>query len=120
MVGFLPGNLWMLLAPPAIWGGHFLLCYLTVAIWHAKKSEPWDSFDGIRLALAIGTVAAWVILGVLGRLCWHRHRSPSTEQPALRFLCLLTLLLTFLSAVAVFYSSLVLMLIPTQAQIVEA
>ena len=120
MVGFIPGNLWILLAPPAIWGGHFLLCYITAAIWHAKKSEPWESFDSLRIALAIGTVAAWAILGVLGRLSWHHHRSASMEQPTVRFLCFLTLLLTVISAVAVFYSALVLILIPIRAHVVAA
>ncbi|MGB7839915.1 MAG: hypothetical protein WBL40_17580 [Terrimicrobiaceae bacterium] len=29
-------SLWLLMISPTIWAAHFLLCYLTAAIWCAK------------------------------------------------------------------------------------
>lgn len=105
-------SLWMLATSPVIWAAHFLLCYVTAAIWCAKVGGPLGS---VRLAIAIYTVAA---LGGIGTMAWiglRRHTFGSatvphdfdTPEDRHRFLGFATLLLSALSAVAVIYVAIV-------------
>ena len=43
---------------PTIWAAHFLLCYVTAAIWCAKVAGPDGSLGGVRVAIAVYTVLA--------------------------------------------------------------
>ena len=39
-------SLWFLIAAPIMWAAHFLLCYLTAAIWCAKLAGPDGALGG--------------------------------------------------------------------------
>ncbi len=108
-------SLWLLAAAPLIWSAHFLACYLTAAIWCAKFGGEGASLGGVRVAIAIYTVAALIGIGVVGWVGWGRHRHGSEEVPhdsdtpedRHRFLGFATALLSGLSAVATLFVAMV-------------
>ena len=51
-------SLWLLVASPAIWAVHFLLCYGTAAVWCAKVAGYGGSLATASTAIAIYTVLA--------------------------------------------------------------
>ena len=108
-------SLWLLTAAPVIWAAHFLLCYLTAAIWCAKLAGPDGSLGerprgdrrlhgrrarrhrDHRLArAAAGTASA----------CETVPHDFDTPEDRHRFLGFATLLLSGLSAVATLYAAL--------------
>ena len=106
-------SLWLLIVGPVIWSLHFLLCYVTAAIWCAKAGRD-ASLGGARLAIAIYTALA---LGGIALSLWQAWRkmsfgsgrAPHDEDSAAdrhRFLGFATLLLSGLSFVATFYVAL--------------
>ena len=107
-------SLWVLAAAPAIWVAHFMLCYLSAAIWCVKVVGHDGSLREVRLAIAVYTVLALVTIGLIGRVGLRRHRLGHTTGPhdfdtpedRHRFLGFATLLLSSLSAVATLYVAL--------------
>jgi hypothetical protein len=107
-------SLWMLTAGPATWAAHFLLCYLTAAIWCAKCAGVDSSLRHVRVAIAAYTVIALVGIGLTGWRGFQRHSFEGSTQPhdfdspadRHRFLGFATLLLSGLSAVATLYVAL--------------
>lgn len=107
-------SLWMLAASPMVWAAHFLLSYVTAAIWCAKFAAPGDSLWGVRAAIGVYTVLALTAIAVVGRRALSRHQHGRAELPhdadtpedRHRFLGFATLLLSGVSAVAVVYASL--------------
>jgi hypothetical protein len=107
-------SLWRLTASPAIWTAHFLLSYLSAAIWCAKVASPDGSLWVVRVAIAIYTVVALVGIGIIGWIGYRRHSLGSeivphdfdTRADRHRFLGFATLLLSALSAVATLYVAL--------------
>jgi membrane protein YdbS with pleckstrin-like domain len=104
-------TLWMLTIAPAIWAAHFLLCYITAAIWCAKFAGPNGSLGGVRSAIGWYTVIAMIGIAFIGWEGFRRHRygtettthdldSPGDRH---RFLGFATLLLAVLCAVATIY-----------------
>jgi hypothetical protein len=108
-------SLWILAISPALWSGHFLLCYVTAAIWCGKLATAASPLEPVRVAIAIYTVVALAGIGAVGVIGYRRHRLPpgspphdaDTPEDRHRFLGFSTLLLSALSAVAVVYSALV-------------
>lgn len=102
-------SLWRLAASPAIWAGHFMLCYATVAVWCAKAGDQGGPFWRIRLAIAAFTAAALAGIVLIGFRGLRRHRFGEeplthdfdTPEDRHRFLGFATLLLSALSAIAV-------------------
>ena len=107
-------SLWLLTASPTIWAAHFLLCYITAAIWCAKVAGPDGSLGGVRVAIAVYTVLALSGIGVIGWSAFRRHSYGAATPPhdfdtpedRHRFLGFATLLLSGLSAVATLYAAL--------------
>jgi hypothetical protein len=107
-------NLWILTAAPAIWAVHFMLSYVTASIWCAKVVGPGGSLWGVRVAIAVYTVAALVGIAMIGWSGYRRHSYGSetvphdfdTPEERHRFLGFATLLLSALSAVATLYVAL--------------
>jgi membrane protein YdbS with pleckstrin-like domain len=104
-------TLWMLTIAPAIWAAHFLLCYITAAIWCAKFGGSNGSLGGVRSAIGWYTAVAMIGIAFIGWEGFRRHRygtettthdldSPEDRH---RFLGFATLLLAGLSAVATIY-----------------
>jgi hypothetical protein len=107
-------SLWALVASPALWAAHFMLSYITAAIWCAKASGPEQSLASVRVAIAAYTLAALAGIAVVGWRGWKRQSIGSSSAPhdadtpedRQRFVGLATLLLSGLSAVAVLYAAL--------------
>lgn len=104
-------SLWMLAASPLIWAAHFLLCYLTAAVWCAKVG---GSLEDVRIAIGIYTLIALGGIGVMTRIGFRRHSfgtggaSHDFDSPGdrHRFLGFASFLLSMLSAIAVIYVAL--------------
>jgi hypothetical protein len=107
-------NLWLLPASPALWAGHFLLCYATAALWCGKFAGPYGSLLPARLAIAFYTVVALAAIGIIGWRGYLRHRFGESPLPhdfdsvedRHRFLGFATFLLSGLSFVATVYTAL--------------
>lgn len=107
-------TLWQLILGPLIWALHFLLSYVTAAVWCAKLVEGTGSLDGARVAVAVYTVLA---LAGIGIVLWRGIRKASfgmatvphdfaTAADRHRFLGFATVLLASLSLVATLYVTL--------------
>jgi hypothetical protein len=107
-------SLWLLTVSPAIWAAHFMLCYLTAALWCAKIAEQDGSIMPVRTSIVIYTLLALIGIGIAGRVGYRKHSFGNASQPhdddspedRHRFLGFAMLLLSALSAVAVLYASL--------------
>lgn len=107
-------SLWLLIAGPMIWAVHFLLCYITAAIWCAKIAGIDGPLDGARLAIAVYTVLALIGIGIVAARGFRQHSFGRASVPhdydtaadRHRFLGFATLLLSGLSAVATLYVAL--------------
>ena len=73
-------SLWRLIAGPATWALHFLLCYVTVAIHCAKAVED-APLGGSRIALWIYTLLAIAIIAAFGWRGWRAHRVGERPLP---------------------------------------
>jgi hypothetical protein len=111
-------SLWVLVAPPAIWAVHFVLSYGTAAIWCAKYVGPDGSLAFARGAIATYTALALAAVAVVG---WRGYRRQTATGAASRtfdapldrhrFLGFVTVLLSCLSALAILYAALVVVII---------
>lgn len=105
-------SLWILTAAPIIWLAHFLLSYITGAIWCAKFVGADGSLGTARVAIVVYTLLAWAALAVVGWRARPRRvaeppRELDTPGDRERFLARATLLLVGLAALAVLYAALV-------------
>lgn len=108
-------SLWSLIVAPAIWLAHFLLAYVTSAVWCAKFAGAQGSLSTARVAIAVYTVIALVALAIVGARALRRRGAPGAgdtrefDRPddRLRFLGQAGFLLTGLSALAIVYTALV-------------
>jgi hypothetical protein len=108
-------SLWILAAAPMIWLLHFLLSYITGAIWCAKLTGADSSLGAARAVIAAYTAAALAGLAVVGwrgLRRWRRagvttSRELDAPEDRDRFLARTSLLLTGLAALAVVYAALV-------------
>ncbi|HXH14279.1 MAG TPA: hypothetical protein VNP04_31525 [Alphaproteobacteria bacterium] len=108
-------SLWLLTASPIAWAAHLMLCYITAAVWCEKVVGPGGSLATVRVAMAVYTAVALVVIGVVGWIGYRRHsygaadlpHDDDTPEDRHRFLGYATLLLSGLSAVATLYAALV-------------
>ena len=106
-------SLWRLVVSPTIWAMHFLLCYVTAAIWCAKFASRFDSLGPVRALIAGYTVVALggIALNGVDGLRRHQHgeamlpHDEDTPEDRHRFLGFATALLAALSAVAVLFAA---------------
>ncbi len=106
-------HLLLMTAPPVIWMAHFLLSYVTGAVWCARFST---------IGGTLGPVQTWVVgytavaLGAIAVCAWGGYRrhtldagtpphDADTPGDRHRFLGFATLLLAGLSLVATIYSA---------------
>jgi len=107
-------SLWLLTLSPTIWAVHFLLCYVTAAIWCARLATRSAPLGWVRTAVAVYTALALAGILVTAWRAYLRHRHGTATVPhdfdspadRHRFLGFATLLLSGLSAVAVVYVAL--------------
>lgn len=105
-------SLWSLGRAPLIWAVHFMLCYLTAAIYCAKLGGAEGDLGPARIAIALFTVAAASVLGWTGWRSYRRMRAArppfgrDTHASRSAFMGYIDLLLSILSLVAVVLSAL--------------
>lgn len=107
-------SLWLLTVGPVIWAVHFLLCYLSAAIWCARLVGSDGSLYEVRVAIAIYTGLALLGISITGWLAFRRHSFGTatvphdfdTPEDRHRFLGFATLLLALLSAIGTLYVAL--------------
>jgi hypothetical protein len=111
-------SLWVLVAPLGIWAVHFVLSYGTAAIWCAKYVGPDGSLAFARGAIAAYTVLALAAVAVVGWRGFRRQTATGASSRTLdapldrhRFLGFVTVLLSCLSALAILYAALVVVII---------
>lgn len=122
MKSFIPPEvetLWTLFTAPIVWALHFLICYVAVAIFCAKRLPEGFSFDTVRVGLVVVTVMALAMILFSGWLAWRQwgfgaddppHDEPTRDARTL-FQGFATLLLSGLSFVAVIYAAIPLIFI---------
>ncbi|AOF93488.1 hypothetical protein [Sinorhizobium sp. RAC02] len=104
-------SLWTLFTAPIIWALHFLVCYVTAAVFCAKAGAAPFSFGAMRFALCGVTLLALSGIVLSAYLAWRQwgfgtgdppHDEP-TRKDRLLFQGFATLLLSGLSFVAVLF-----------------
>jgi len=114
-------RLWLLVVSPVIWACHFLLCYVTAALWCGRLGGTGDAFAAVRAAIAAYTAVAVVAIAITGYAGHRRHTFGAAELPhdddspedRYRFIGYATLLLSGISAIGVMYAALAAVLIET-------
>ena len=103
--------LWVLAAAPAIWAAHFLLSYITAAVWCAKFAGRDGALAPVQTAIGWYTAIALTVIAVVAVSGYLRHgkgfeideHHDDTAADRHRFLGFAALLLAGLSAVATIY-----------------
>lgn len=109
-------SLWLLTAAPGIWSLHFLLCYITAAIWCEKMAGPDKALGPVRTAIWVYTLFAVAGIGVIGWRGYKKHSYGSatlphdddTPEDRHRFLGFATVLLSGLSLIGTIFEAFVL------------
>ena len=107
-------RLWIVPGPLVVWATHFMLCYVTAALWCGKVVGRLGPLSTARGASAVYTVAA---LAAIAGIAWLGYRAQAlgsdspphdadSPEDRHRFLGFATLLIAGLSAVATIYSAL--------------
>lgn len=112
-------SLWTLFTAPVVWAGHFLVCYVVMAVYCAKPGFLGMTFDGYRWVLAGFTVACLAFIVLAAYLAWRQWGFGTEEPPHAdattldrkRFQGFATLLLSGLSFVAVVFTAIPLLLL---------
>jgi hypothetical protein len=112
-------RLWVVAAAPAIWALHFVVAYTTAALWCGRLGGASGSPATVRIAIALYTAVALAAVVWLGWRGYQRHRlggatvphDQDTPEDRHRFLGYVTLLLAGLSALAIIFEALVVVLI---------
>jgi hypothetical protein len=109
-------TLWALTVAPTIWAVHFLLSYVSAAVWCSKVGQASASIGGIRAAIAVYTAVALVGIAASGVAGYRRHghghglettgHDFDSPEGRHRFLGFATLLLAGMSAVATIFTAL--------------
>lgn len=107
-------SLWFMISGPIIWSAHFLVSYVSAAIYCAKVPPPHEMVlvQAIIAAVTVAALAGIVFSGWLaarnwrvGDKGWREHGEPTLEARH-RFMGHATWLLSALSAVATIYVAL--------------
>jgi hypothetical protein len=115
-------DLWRVITAPTIWAGHFLFCYVSVAVYCAKLGRAaelapmrWTVLAASVLALAALGVLFWRTWAVRGPSVTYDDLTFEANTPEERhlFLTHVTLLLTALSAAGVVYVTIPVLILDT-------
>ena len=115
-------DLWRVVAPLVIWAAHFLFCYIWAAV-DCEKTGRAASLSDTRTAVLIATALALALIGVVAAgMLRVRGRSltdndfnfeHNTPEERHRFLSHMALMLCVLSAAAVSYVAIPVLLLDT-------
>jgi hypothetical protein len=103
--------LWVLAAGPTIWAVHFLLSYITAAVWCAKFAVRGGTLGPVHTAIGWYSAIALAAIALVAIGGYRRHghgfetdeHDLDTPEDRHRFLGFAALLLAGLSAVATIY-----------------
>lgn len=106
-------RLWIVPGPLVIWAVHFMLCYITAALWCGMVAQRVGPLGTARTAIVVYTVVALAGIGFIAALGYRAHRLGDGEPPhdadspedRHRFLGYAALLIAGLSSVAVIYAA---------------
>jgi hypothetical protein len=106
-------RVWIVPGPLVVWSVHFMLCYVTAALWCGVVVGRLGALGTARLLIAAYTVAALAGIGGIAWLGRQAYRVGDTGPPhdadspedRHRFLGYATLLIAGLSTVGVIYSA---------------
>lgn len=73
-------RLWLFVVPIAIWALHFLVVYVSAAIYCARAPAA-ESLSIVRLVVLAATVAALALTGRVGHGAWRRYRAAKQDGP---------------------------------------
>lgn len=107
-------SLWRLTFGPAAWAAHFVLSYVTAAVWCAKVAGRAGPLGSARLLIGLYTLVTLLFIGYTAWRGWRyaqfgNAKTPHDDDTAAdrhRFLGFATVLLCGLSAVATLYVAL--------------
>lgn len=112
-------SLWALVLGPSIWALYFLLAYVTAAIWCARFAPADGGLGAARVAIALYTLVALVLIALSAHRGFRRHtygesagppHGDPTAESRHRFLDFASLLLCGIAAVATIYTAMPLVL----------
>jgi hypothetical protein len=114
-------RLWIVPGPLVIWATHFMLCYITAALWCGKIVGPPGPLGSARVAIAVYTAVALAGILVIGWMGHRAHALGAADAPhdadspedRHRFVGYAALLIAGLSSVAVIYSAMAAVFIET-------
>jgi hypothetical protein len=107
-------SLMILTASPVVWAAHFMLSYITAAVWCGRQANALVPLVSVRSAIGLYTAAALAAIAYIGWSGYRAHRlqgepaphDDDTPEDRHRFIGFATLLLSGLSALAVVYAAL--------------
>jgi len=108
------GSLWIMIAAPCVWAIHFLLAYWSAAVWCAKIPQRTEQILAVRIGVGVLTVVALAVVAWLARRAVRNYRArfvihddptEPSEAERTRFLGHATLLLCALSAAAIVFDA---------------
>ena len=114
-------RLWIVPGPLVVWATHFMLCYITAALWCGRVAGRLGPLGSARTAIGLYTGVALLAIAVIGWLGYRAHALGREELPhdadspedRHRFLGFAALLIAGLSIVAVLYSGMTAVFIET-------
>lgn len=114
-------RLWVVPGPLVIWGSHFMLSYITAALWCGRAAGRLGTLGPARTAIAVYTACALLAILAIAWIAYRAHslgdESPphDADSPAdrHRFIGFASLLISGLSAVGVIYSAMTIVFIET-------
>jgi hypothetical protein len=103
-------TLWLLTVAPVIWAAHFLLSYITAAVWCTRYTSD-GRLGPVPSVVALGAGVALAAIAAVAWIGWRKHsygdgsipHDADSPEDRHRFLGLATLLLSALSALATIY-----------------
>jgi hypothetical protein len=114
-------RLWIVPGPLVIWALHFMLSYVTVALWCGRLAGRLEPLAIAQTAIVAYTAIALTALAAIGRMGYKAHALGAGEPPhdadspadRHRFIGFAALLVTGLSATAVLFTAGSAMLVET-------
>lgn len=114
-------DLVLVFIPPAVWAAHFLVTYVSAAVWCARFAGRAGSLGSLRGAVAVYTAVALLVIVTTGVGGYRRHYHPEETPPhdadtpadRERFLGLATALLAGLSVIATIYVAAIVLIVHT-------
>jgi hypothetical protein len=106
-------RLWIVPGPLVVWATHFMLCYITAALWCGRVAGRLGPLGTAQIAIVAYTIAALAMVAGIAWLGYRAHRLAPGEPPhdadspedRHRFLGFASLLISGLSGVAIVYAA---------------